>query len=154
VEQVIFRVAGALKVPVLIVTLVALALVVIDAGYLAMEVWRRRHRSYDRLDEAVVGARKALASGDRGDALTSRRRGSWSGSLNEAVERLVSGSGDGGGDQRTNKALADFDYRSLKRLERSRFLVRAGPALGLMGTLIPLAPALAALAAGNVAELS
>ncbi len=33
-------------------------------------------------------------------------------------------------------------------------LVRAGPALGLMGTLIPLSPALAALASGDVAELS
>ena len=30
-----------------------------------------------------------------------------------------------------------------------RLLVRAGPALGLMGTLIPLAPALAALGKGE-----
>ena len=35
-----------------------------------------------------------------------------------------------------------------------RLLVRAGPALGLMGTLIPLSPALTGLAAGNTAELS
>ena len=33
-------------------------------------------------------------------------------------------------------------------------LVRAGPALGLMGTLIPLSPALTGLAAGNTAQLS
>jgi biopolymer transport protein ExbB/TolQ len=33
-------------------------------------------------------------------------------------------------------------------------LVRFGPALGLMGTLIPLSPALAGLAKGNVTELS
>jgi len=39
-------------------------------------------------------------------------------------------------------------------LERTRLLVRAGPALGLMGTLIPLSPALAGLANGNVDELS
>ena len=52
------------------------------------------------------------------------------------------------------KALADFDYASLRRLERTRLLVRAGPALGLMGTLIPLSPALAGLAEGNVTELS
>ncbi len=42
-----------------------------------------------------------------------------------------------------NKALADFDFGSLRRLERTRILVRVGPALGLMGTLIPLSPALA-----------
>ena len=33
-------------------------------------------------------------------------------------------------------------------------LVRFGPALGLMGTLIPLSPALEGLAEGNVAQLS
>ena len=32
--------------------------------------------------------------------------------------------------------------------------MRAGPALGLMGTLIPLSPALAGLANGNVKQLS
>ena len=60
---------------------------------------------------------------------------------------------DRGGD-RVAKALADFDFASLRRLERTRVLVRAGPALGLMGTLIPLAPALAGLAEGDVAQLS
>ena len=33
-------------------------------------------------------------------------------------------------------------------------LVRFGPALGLMGTLIPLSPALEGLARGDVAQLS
>jgi biopolymer transport protein ExbB/TolQ len=33
-------------------------------------------------------------------------------------------------------------------------LVRAGPAVGLMGTLIPLAPGLAALGRGDVASLA
>ena len=41
-----------------------------------------------------------------------------------------------GAEDRTAKALADFDYASLRRLERTRLLVRAGPALGLMGMLI------------------
>jgi hypothetical protein len=41
-------------------------------------------------------------------------------------------------DERISKRLADYEYRHLKRLERTRILVRFGPALGLMGTLIPL----------------
>jgi biopolymer transport protein ExbB/TolQ len=52
------------------------------------------------------------------------------------------------------KSLADFDLRSLRRLERTRLLVRAGPALGLMGTLIPLSPALSGLARGDVTRLT
>jgi hypothetical protein len=50
--------------------------------------------------------------------------------------------------------MAEYDYRSMKRLERTRILVRMGPALGLMGTLIPLSPALAALAEGDVQRLT
>jgi len=154
VEQVIFDVAAALRVPVLVATLAALALVIVDAGFLAGEVWRRRKRGYDRLDVAVTLARKALAEGERADAFVALRPVCWSGSMSDAMELLVAVHSEDGAEQRAGKALADFDYRSLRRLERSRLLVRAGPALGLMGTLIPLAPALAALAAGDVAVLS
>ena len=59
-----------------------------------------------------------------------------------------------GGDHQLNKALADFDFDAQRRLARTRLLVRAGPALGLMGTLIPLSPALTGLANGNTAALS
>jgi biopolymer transport protein ExbB/TolQ len=55
---------------------------------------------------------------------------------------------------RMSKCLADFDLRSVRRLERTRMLVRFGPALGLMGTLIPLSPALEGLARGNVKQLT
>ena len=52
------------------------------------------------------------------------------------------------------KILADFDLGSLRKLERTRMMVRFGPAIGLMGTLIPLSPALEGLAKGNVKLLS
>jgi biopolymer transport protein ExbB/TolQ len=55
---------------------------------------------------------------------------------------------------RIAKALADFDFDAQRRLGRTRLLVRLGPALGLMGTLIPLAPALDGLARGDTTELS
>ena len=67
------------------------------------------------------------------------------------VRRLTS---EPGGEPRIAKGLADFDLRSLRRLERTRLLLRAGPALGLMGTLIPLSPALNGPARGNVDRLT
>jgi biopolymer transport protein ExbB/TolQ len=51
-------------------------------------------------------------------------------------------------------ALADYELRIQRRLDRTRMLVRAGPALGLMGTLIPLAPGLSSLGKGNFSELA
>ena len=52
------------------------------------------------------------------------------------------------------KLLQEYEFYTIKRLERTRILVRIGPMLGLMGTLIPLAPALVGLASGDVEALS
>jgi biopolymer transport protein ExbB/TolQ len=72
-----------------------------------------------------------------------------------ALEKVLSNVGPGPeASSRMSKCLADFDLRSVRRLERTRLLVRFGPALGLMGTLIPLSPALEGLAAGNTRQLT
>ena len=74
--------------------------------------------------------------------------------MTDAIDRIVSQYGRPDRDEQAAKALADFDFGAMRRLERTRALVRLGPALGLMGTLIPLSPALAGLANGDVAQLS
>jgi hypothetical protein len=78
----------------------------------------------------------------------------WSVSMGRTLGRLVDDWGRPDAESMMSKALVEHDFISLRRLERTRILVRAGPALGLMGTLIPLSPALAGLAAGDVQELS
>jgi biopolymer transport protein ExbB/TolQ len=153
IEQVIFHVAEALRVPVLILALVALGVVLLELGGFLAELLRRRRRDFDRLERAVGSARQAIATKDRPTALAALRPVAWSSAMERTVGFLVEQAGPGAGD-RLAKALADFDFGSLRRLERTRMLVRAGPALGLMGTLIPLSPALAGLAAGDVKKLS
>ncbi|MBO0769773.1 MAG: MotA/TolQ/ExbB proton channel family protein, partial [Solirubrobacterales bacterium] len=51
-------------------------------------------------------------------------------------------------------ALADYELAIQRRLDRTRMMVRAGPAVGLMGTLIPLAPGLSQLGGGHFAPLA
>ncbi len=41
-----------------------------------------------------------------------------------------------------------------RRLDRVRFVIKVGPALGLMGTLIPMGISLAALAEGNIPKMA
>jgi biopolymer transport protein ExbB/TolQ len=55
---------------------------------------------------------------------------------------------------RREKIVADFEIDCEKELDKSRTLSKTGPMLGLMGTLIPLGPALAGLAAGDLASMS
>jgi len=72
----------------------------------------------------------------------------------EALTQIVDQVGERNQTDQMAKVLADFDLQSLRKLERTRMLVRFGPALGLMGTLIPLSPALEGLAKGNVKLLT
>jgi biopolymer transport protein ExbB/TolQ len=154
IENVIFHVAEALRVPVLILALVALALVIVELGGFIVELIRRRRRDFSRLETAAGAARDELGKKDENAAFAALRPVSWSRSMERTMAALVIEAAKPPADDRLAKRLADFDFGSLRRLERTRMLVRAGPALGLMGTLIPLSPALAGLAAGNVARLS
>lgn len=154
IEQVIFDVAEALRYPVLALALASLALVLVEMGAFAVEILRRRRRDTARLERVVDAARVALAGGDVNAARLALRQVAWSGAMASTLELIADRIRGTGGTDRVAKALADFDFASLRRLERTRVLVRAGPALGLMGTLIPLAPALAGLAEGDVAQLS
>jgi biopolymer transport protein ExbB/TolQ len=154
IEQIIFDVAEALRYPVLVLALLSLAVVLVEAGAFAVEVVRRRRRDTARLERVAETARAALAGGDVPGARRALSQIAWSGAMAATLELIAERIRAGGGGDRVAKALADFDFASLRRLERTRVLVRAGPALGLMGTLIPLSPALTGLANGNTGALS
>jgi biopolymer transport protein ExbB/TolQ len=154
VDDVIFRVADALQVPVLIAALLALAAVIVECGAFLVELRRRSRRRFDVLERAVYTAKEYVGGGNRVGAAGALRGVAWSAAMGETLAVIAQHAGLPGGETRIAKALADFDFGSERRLERTRLLVRAGPALGLMGTLIPLSPALTGLAEGNVARLS
>lgn len=52
------------------------------------------------------------------------------------------------------KLLGDYEIIADKELGQSKLLVKIGPMLGLMGTLIPMGPALVGLATGDVASMA
>ncbi|MGB0119630.1 MAG: MotA/TolQ/ExbB proton channel family protein [Solirubrobacterales bacterium] len=138
----------------MIAVLLALAWSIVEVGFLLAEIWRRRGRSTVQLENAVDVAEAELARTNPYGAIASLSVVCSSKSMQEAMEALVIQRDMPDAENRIAKRLAEFDYVSLKRLERTRMLVRFGPALGLMGTLIPLSPALAGLAEGNVTELT
>jgi biopolymer transport protein ExbB/TolQ len=154
----IFDVAKVLEIPVVVLALVALAVVVIEVGALLPELnTRRRRRSgTDKpvLTDAAVAARRALRAGSPAQAVQALRPIAWSAAMDETYAAFVAHIGQPGSDSRLAKDLADFDFGRQRRLGRTRLLVRMGPALGLMGTLIPLSPALDGLAKGNVGALT
>lgn len=53
-----------------------------------------------------------------------------------------------------SREISAFENLARKRIERSDFISRIAPMLGLMGTLIPLGPGLAALGEGELSILT
>jgi biopolymer transport protein ExbB/TolQ len=155
IEDVLFHIAEALRVPVLIAALLCLAVVLVEFGRFVIELSRRRSRSYTGLQVATDQALAALRTQrDYGAAAASLGRIAAGPAMTETIDRLLAQWELPDREEEGAKALADFDFTSMRKLERTRALVRLGPALGLMGTLIPLSPALAGLAQGDVKQLS
>ncbi len=50
--------------------------------------------------------------------------------------------------------LSEYEIEADKELSTSRTLTKMGPILGLMGTLIPMGPALVGLASGDIASMA
>ena len=63
-EELIFDVAEALRIPVLVLVVAALAAVLVELGAFVVELLRRRRRDTARLERAATSAREALARGD------------------------------------------------------------------------------------------
>lgn len=154
VERLLSHIAKALRIPVLVLALVALAAVVAEVGALLVELYRRRGRSLERVEAMLPTLRRALEEGDTPAALRAVRSVALTPDMSEILTQIVLQLDLDDPEDRISKRLADYEYRHLRRLERTRILVRFGPALGLMGTLIPLSPALSGLAHGNVSALT
>lgn len=52
------------------------------------------------------------------------------------------------------KRIAEIQLGYERELERAKFMTKVGPMLGLMGTLIPMGPALAGLASGDIGSMA
>ncbi len=141
------QVAEALRTPVLVLALLALLLCALELGRFAMELWARIRPGRVPLATLV---KQAAAEPARAATLARLAPSGFAASAVVELARVtLSGDPDG-----AEQALVAYELAVQRRLDRTRILVRAGPALGLMGTLIPLAPGLAALGRGEVATLA
>jgi biopolymer transport protein ExbB/TolQ len=147
IAEALARIASALRTPVLVLALLVLLICALEAGRFATELWSRMRAGRGALRILI---RQTLADPSQAAALASRAPTSFAGEALVQIARAIL-AGEGAG---VEYALADYELAVERRLERTRILVRAGPALGLMGTLIPLAPGLAALGHGDVTTLA
>ena len=141
------HIATALRVPVLIAAVVLLLICALELGRFAVEWWRRwRHRRFD-LGEVVA---QAIADPSHAAHYAHYARSPITARAVAAIAAAPAAART----TATEHALVDYELAVQRSLDRTRLLVRAGPAIGLMGTLIPLIPGLGALAGGDVSTLA
>lgn len=61
---------------------------------------------------------------------------------------------EGGDGAKAELLLAEYELQADKNIATSKVLTKMGPILGLMGTLIPMGPALVGLASGDIASMA
>jgi biopolymer transport protein ExbB/TolQ len=154
IEETIFHLAAWLQVPVIVLALLALAAVIIESGAFAIEVWQHRRRSLATLTKLAHAARDELRTATPDSVAAILRDAAWTPAMGDTLDAFATTAAGPAAETLMPKLLADFDFGRQRRLSRTRFLVRVGPALGLMGTLIPLSPALEGLAQGDVTTLA
>jgi biopolymer transport protein ExbB/TolQ len=141
------RIAAALHVPVMVAALIALVACALEAGRFAGELWRRARLGRDSLGTILA---RGIADPRLIEPLARQAPTRQAAVAAAAVARAAVSA-----DRRSGEhALADFELAVQRRLDRTRILVRVGPAIGLMGTLTPLAPGLSALGRGDVPALA
>lgn len=67
------------------------------------------------------------------------------------AKKLIESKGNG---PATDLLLSEYELDANKEIATSKVLTKMGPILGLMGTLIPMGPALVGLASGDIASMA
>ncbi|RJS78428.1 MotA/TolQ/ExbB proton channel family protein [Methanophagales archaeon] len=163
-QNIIYLISNALLIPVMALLIGGVAFSLFELGRFVYEfIQRRKHPS--RIEEIawIFDRENATeAESESGERLSEalkiiRSRGSSKlvqDFIND-LERLSAKIGD----ERilkvqVEKTIQGYEEKVARRTEITRILVRVGPMLGLMGTLIPMGPALLALSQGDVMTLA
>jgi biopolymer transport protein ExbB/TolQ len=151
--NVLFVFSTALLYPVILALLLLFGWSLALLGSLISEYTSRR-RDLAELERVCIEASEMAGSG-RGDMACSAVEGykapaRVSKALSEAARSLSSDAFAA----RLEKALQDAEFGMVKALEPIKIGVRVGPMLGLMGTLIPMGPALISLSQGDIQQMA
>jgi len=148
-----FMISNSLLYPVIIVLLGLIAWSLISAGQFTSE-YASRNRDVNLLKMGCRDAKTKIGTGALSEA-SAVLTGSGS---NDLLKGFIKDLSEYIGDVRfpveAEKLLQDYELKIADELMQARLVARVGPMLGLMGTLIPMGPALIGLSSGNIQQLA
>lgn len=150
--QLMYTASAALLYPVVILLLLAVATSLGLIGEFISE-YAKRHRNVRELEKVGRSVQESVKSSSLDNAAEKLH------SLDQ--NQLVTSFAKDAGEYLKQNSISSIDWlseeyevRMTKRLEQTKILSTVAPMLGLMGTLIPLGPALIGLAQGDILQLA
>lgn len=143
----------SLLTPVIVLLVIAIVIVILSFGGLINEYISRKPISSKNLENLI----RRVSFSNNVDQMKEEISNSDLFDYQKVLLTRIADNHDIGSDAR--KALAGElisaeETRLIKKTNKTDILVRVGPSLGLLGTLIPLGPGLAALGTGDIATLA
>ena len=147
-----FMVSNSLLYPVIIILLGLVAWSLVSLGQFVSE-YAARSRDIKKLRVGCRDAKSYMQKGENKKAVEALKTSGSNDFLKQFINELVESLTESKFAVEAEKLLQDYELKITEELEKARLVVKLGPMFGLMGTLIPLGPALMGLSAGNIQQL-
>ena len=146
-------ISESLLTPVVVLLVISIVIVILSFGGLINEFISRKPITSKNLEDLI---RRVSFSKDVNQMKEEINRSNLFDYQKKVLLRIADNHDIG---SEARKALAEElisaeETRLIKKTNKTDILVRVGPILGLLGTLIPLGPGLAALGTGDIATLA
>lgn len=145
ISNVLYWISTGLLVPVIVLLILAFIRAIILIGSFYGQYMQQR-RTVGRVYSSIEGLTSANVE-TLADSLPAK-----SDSLLVAYIRRILG--NRGNDAKIELLLSEYEITADGNIATSKVLTKMGPILGLMGTLIPMGPALVGLATGDIASMA
>lgn len=151
----IHYISQSLLAPVMIVLAIFFIYALINLGILLSEYYKRRKLNYD-IKKLIANLLAAKNTRNSGEFFKIINEGQLPHRHKEVLKTLIESSNQTPEfrESLALKMVEDEGIYAAKRLERTDIIAKISPAVGLMGTLIPLGPGLTALGEGDIQSLA
>jgi biopolymer transport protein ExbB/TolQ len=146
-------ISQSLTIPVLVILLIIVIISIISLGGVIAEYTSRRKVPVGTIRDLIYDINRADSVESLKNVITSSKIPK---SQKKALIEIASSS-ELGVESREALARKLFEFeeeKTMDSLQKTDIITRIGPTLGLMGTLIPMGPGLAALGAGDINTLA
>ncbi len=146
-------ISQSLTIPVLVILLIIVIISIVSLGGLIAEYTSRKKVPVGTIRDLIYEINAAESQEKLKNVISSAKIPK---SQKKVLDEIAS-SDDLGGSSREALARKLFEFEEEKTessLQKTDIITRIGPTLGLMGTLIPMGPGLAALGAGDINTLA